>query len=90
MVRSICGAGLVVVLTESNLRYNNYPERPNTLRARSLEQVDGPVWVGQHERIKIRTVGAVPVEGWVTPDARPQGPVFMVAMTAEDVDVRCR
>lgn len=52
-----------------------------------IEQVDGPVWVGQHERIKIRTVGAVPVEGWVTPDARPQGPVFMVAMTAEDVDV---
>ena len=48
------------------------------------------MWVGQHERIKIRTVGAVPVEGWVTPDARPQGPVFMAAMTEEDVDVRCR
>ena len=29
--------------------------------------------------IKIRTNGAVPKEGWVTPDARPHGPVFFEA-----------
>ena len=35
-----------------------------------------------------RTVGAVPVEGWVTPDASPQGPVFFVGVKEEDMDVR--
>lgn len=41
-----------------------------------LEMIDGPVMVGQHERIKIRTNGVTATEGWVTPDARPHGPVF--------------